>query len=71
MKLILDFDYNRLPLDDEPRRHEIINPDHIPGVGDTLRWDLKDGELYYAVVQRSFAYENGTLKEVTCHLEEA
>lgn len=69
MKLILDFEYLQLPLDDEPKRETIFSVSHVPNVGDTIRWQLSDGELYYKVDDRQFTYNRGILESIVCFLK--
>jgi len=69
MKLILDFEYLQLPLDDEPKRETIFSVSHIPNIGDTVRWQLKGGELYYKVTDRNFNYNNSLLESIVCFLK--
>jgi hypothetical protein len=70
MKLIYYFDYGRTREDDEPVFAHIKSR-HIPSVGDTISWGLKDGELYWKVNQKTFSYRNGKLTQITIYLIES
>lgn len=71
MKLILDFEWLQVPQEDEPKRETIFSVTHIPNVGDVIRWQLSDGELYYKVNERQFTYNGGILETVVCFLEKS
>lgn len=71
MKLILDFEYLHLPLDDEPKNQTIFNTNNVPNIGDTVFWRVKDGDYPYKVQDKSFTYENGLLVKIVCYLEKS
>lgn len=71
MKLILDFEYLQLPLDDEPKNQTIFNTNNVPNIGDTVFWRVKDGDYPYKVQDKSFTYENGLLVKIVCYLEKS
>jgi hypothetical protein len=71
MKLILDFEYLQLPLDDEPKNQTVFNTNNVPNIGDTVFWRVKDGDYPYKVQDKSFTYENGLLVKIVCYLEKS
>lgn len=71
MKLILDFEYLQLPLDDEPKNQTVFNTNNVPNIGDTVFWRVKDGDYPYKVQDKSFTYENGLLVKIVCFLEKS